>query len=114
MLSGSITPSILAEFESSQFAQFWRSLLCAPEFLELLERTVAALNPARLQDSLKAAWGDGSARIMLSGPFELDNGRQRILDVYERSRAVPVEPPAETTSVAFAYEAFGGARLFVR
>ncbi|HWL68727.1 MAG TPA: insulinase family protein [Geminicoccus sp.] len=75
--------------------------------LELLERTLAGLDPAKLQDSLKAAWGDGTARIMLSGPFPLENGRQRILDAYATSRAVPVEPPAETASVAFGYQDFG-------
>jgi zinc protease len=75
--------------------------------LDLFERTAAALTPQKLLDALREGWGDGQARIMLSGSFQLDDARERILEVYNKSRAVQVQPPEERAAVSFAYENFG-------
>ncbi|HEX2527212.1 MAG TPA: insulinase family protein [Geminicoccus sp.] len=75
--------------------------------LDLLERTAATVTPERALEALKAAWGADEPKVMLTGSFPLENTRERILSVYQQSRAVEVKPPEQAALPPFAYQDFG-------
>ena len=75
--------------------------------LALFDLVTRDLEPQGARDALATAWGTGEVRIMLSGPFQLDDARQKILAAYDQSRAVAVTPPEQAKTPPFAYTDFG-------
>ncbi len=75
--------------------------------LALMRPALEALTVDAAQDALQAAFPAESRFIFVTGNVEFDDPEDTILDVYDRSAAGEVEPPAAFEEADFAYTSFG-------
>ena len=75
--------------------------------LQLLAKLTDGLTVADIDVALRRVWQGREPQLFVTGPMQLADARAEILAAYHESHAVPVQPAAERSTVAFAYTDFG-------
>lgn len=75
--------------------------------LALIDRIAAGIDVAAVNGELVQLWGSGPPLVELVGPQAPDDAAARLTAAWNASAAKPVEPPAATEALRFAYEQVG-------
>jgi zinc protease len=90
----------------------WRSdnVFTHPESgLERFEASADRVTVEAVAAAFRAKWGDVEPIVFLATSIELSDAENVVRDVWDNSRAVPVEAPIDNGVVEFAYTDFGEA-----
>lgn len=75
--------------------------------LSLVKSALANITPDLCHRALKKDWAASKRKIFISGNLKLEDPESTILEVYNKSFKIPVDPPLAVEKKTFAYTDFG-------